>query len=71
MYLVTDRSTNLVLGYGETLSFQDNGYPMIEEINMAFPPQLIYLYSNIELPKDISTEYYYTEKKGFYKLETN
>lgn len=46
-----------------------NGYPVLIEENVAFPPETVNIYQNVEVSDEVKTnpsKYCYTEEKGFY-----
>ena len=67
-YVITEKTTDRVLGLGLDIDELDNGYIRLVEENRAFPPELVNVY-HINVLKAIDEEYYkycYTEEDGFY-----
>lgn len=70
-YVITEKSTNHILGIGKTVKEMSNGYVWLVDENFAFPPQLVDTY-NVNVPTAVEEEYYnysYTPKDGFLIIE--
>ena len=47
-----------------------NGYPVLIEENVAFPPETVNIYQNVEVSDEVKSnpsKYCYTPEQGFYK----
>lgn len=70
MYVIT-MSENGVVGIGEVLDYmEETGYPRLVNENVAFVPNAITIYENVEVSEEIKNncfKYCYTPEQGFYK----
>lgn len=70
MFIVCHKKLFNVLGYGESISYWSNGYPVITEKNIAFIAEDVVIHeTDKSLPEDLdynTGKYCYTEEKGFY-----
>lgn len=67
MYLITDKKSNYIMGFGNELIYQSNGYPKIVDTGITFLIDDIFVYEIDIIPKHIVTDMYcYTPSKRFY-----
>lgn len=67
-YVITEKTTHRILEFGKTLGELENGYIHLVEENVAFPPELVFVYK-VTIPAEVAEGYYkycYTEEDGFY-----
>ena len=66
MYIITDKENNVLVNYGESVSYWDNGYPTFNGI-LAYPTIIFNLYEVDIVPKEVEVnKYCYTAEQGFY-----
>ena len=68
MYILTDNTNNIIY-ISETLSYQSNGNPLVDNGQLAIAKDLVaHTYEKDEVdPKYNSSKYCYTEEQGFYQ----
>ena len=67
MFIVCAKNTKEFILSGNTLVYQDNGYPLLTEEKTAFYPEAVEVYEIESLPKEaVPHKYCYTTEKGFY-----
>lgn len=67
MFIVCAKNTKEFILSGNTLVYQDNGYPLLVEEKTAFYPEAVEVYEIESLPKEVVPhKYCYTTEKGFY-----
>ena len=67
MYIITDKNTNILLGYDLELDYHSNGYPILFNLNIAFVKDNVFVFEIDELPEHVVLgKYCYTEADGFY-----
>ncbi len=71
MILVISKSDKVVVNtYPEAFEISElsNGYPLIVEANVAFPPEFYALLKGIkDVPENVKMRYCYEESTGFYE----
>lgn len=70
MYLVTNKINNNVMGFDDELTYWNNGYPFLVNEKLAFVPNDVIIYENVEISTEIKlnpSKYCYTEGEGFYE----
>lgn len=69
MYVIT--SNNCIIGVGELLDYiEENGYPRLVNENVAFVPNAVTIYENVEVSEEVKNnwlKYCYTPEQGFYE----
>lgn len=70
MYVLTNEN-NEVVAISETLDYQSNGNPLINNGKLAIASYLVsHTYENVEIPEGVCKDKYcYTTEAGFYKNE--
>lgn len=70
MYVITINEKE-VGGIGEVLDYmEENGYPRLVNENVAFIPDAVTIYENVEVSEEIKNnwfKYCYTPEQGFYE----
>lgn len=67
MFIVCQKEKNIVFGFGENLSYLDNGYIWLVDEDRAWPNTDSYVVEIETIPEYVKIEKYcYTEEKGFY-----
>lgn len=67
MYLILNKETRAVEGYGENLDYMSNGYPRLADINTAWPSQMVDVVQTETVPEDLQVhKYCFTMEDGFY-----
>lgn len=68
MYVIVEKESNRVLGYGEVLDYEPEiNYPLLVNENIAFPDFLVDVKVADAVPAEVITgKYCYTEADGFY-----
>lgn len=68
MYVIVEKETNRVLGYGEVLDYEPEiNYPLLVNENIAFPNFLVDVKVVESVPAEVITgKYCYTETEGFH-----
>ena len=68
MYVITLKNTEEVVSIGESLSYLENGYPILVDENICFDPQDVDIHKIESTPSTISNnKYCYNDEKGFYE----
>ena len=71
MYIITDKNTNGIMGFGNVISYRNDGYPVLEDKRITFVKNQVDVYEvdAFESPVDETnvTVYCYTPTDGFYK----
>lgn len=67
MFVITKKTNDVCLMFGEQLDYMDNGYPRIIDYNIAFRDEDVNVYEAVVVPEDVQPEKYcYTPADGFY-----
>ena len=67
MYVITDKTTDVLLGYDLELDYQSNGYPRLVNLDIAFVKDNVFVFEVAELPEYVVPgKYCYTEADRFY-----
>lgn len=67
MYLITQKNTNIMIGYGEKLEHWSNGYPVLADEKLAFVSDTVEIYEVTEVEKQVvPLQYCYNPEMGFY-----
>jgi hypothetical protein len=67
MFLITDINTDSVIDWSEKETYGPEGYPMVEEKNLAFPYWIVKTYTVDEIPEEVVPyKWCYTEEQGFF-----
>ena len=65
--IITDKNTDILLGYDLELDYQSNGYPRLVNLDIAFVKDNVFVFEIDELPEYVVLgKYCYTEADGFY-----
>lgn len=72
MFIITDKRTNVVLAIGERLErIKENGYPVLVNENVAFPPKDVDIYegdcSGVSINDISKSKICYNTVSGFYE----
>ena len=69
-YVLTGEN-DVVIHISDTLNYQSNGNPLVDNDTLAIAEYLVKnVYENVEVPEEIvESKYCYTKEKGFYKNE--
>lgn len=68
MIIICDNNKHIVLAVGKQLEYMCNGYIILTDQNISFPPELIDINNVDVLPDDIIiNKYCYTTDDGFYE----
>ena len=67
MYIITGKRDNDVKGYGASVTYLENGYPYIEELQTAYIPDEVQILEIDSVPEEVEIgKWCYTEEDGFY-----
>ena len=69
MYVITNKTDNVLIGMGLHLDHMSNGYPRLIDENTAYPTEMVNVFDVTEvIPEGVEQgKYCYTESEGFYK----
>lgn len=70
MYLIISNVDHVVMGYGNELSYWNNGYPFLVNEKLAFIPADVVIYEDIEVSDEVKSnpsKYCYTPEQSFYE----
>lgn len=66
MFIVTNKSTQVIHHWGKQLTELDNGYPLLVNEDIAFVPEEVIIYEVNTIPEDIAPyKYTYSVQDGF------
>lgn len=68
MYLIISKSDRSVLGFDSEIRYQENGYPVLVNENIAFVSEDVDVIEAENIPDDLENDKYcYAERLGFYE----